>query len=277
MMRSGRWLFVFVAFSFSNLVWADPADVPGAKDHQLFSRFPGYRISVYEEKPFESHSFYDAKHEELKVEGRLVHIRYALKDGATEPSRIQILRNYEGAFQRIGGTILISDYDGQTFMKLSKSGKELWVHVGAYITSEWDLFILEKAAMAQDVVANAAVFSNDIKTTGHAAVYGIYFDTGKAEIKPQSELAMGEIAKLLKSNPGLKLLVVGHTDNVGNIEANMKLSQARADAVVRGLVTRHGIPADSLKGYGVGQLSPVATNDTDEGRAKNRRVELVKQ
>lgn len=151
------------------------------------------------------------------------------------------------------------------------------MHVSAYITSEWMLYIVEKQAMAQAIVANADVFSNDIKNTGHTAVYGIYFDTGKSDIKPESEKALVEIAKLLKNNPSLKLIVVGHTDSVGVMDANMKLSQARAEAVVQALVAKQGIDAARLKGYGVGPLAPVASNDTEEGRAKNRRVELVKQ
>ena len=79
--------------------------------------------------------------------------------------------------------------------------------------------------MAQDIVANADAFGNDIKSTGHATVYGIYFDTGKSEVKSESQAAVQEVAKLLSSDPGLKLLVVGHTDSVGQIEANMKLSR----------------------------------------------------
>jgi OmpA-OmpF porin, OOP family len=136
---------------------------------------------------------------------------------------------------------------------------------------------VEKKAMAQDIVANADVFSNDLKATGHSAVYGIYFDTGKSEIKPESGQAIGEIAKLLKNDAGLKVYVVGHTDNMGGLESNMKLSRDRADAVVQALVRDHGIIASRLSPYGAGPYAPVASNDTEEGKAKNRRVELVKQ
>ena len=131
--------------------------------------------------------------------------------------------------------------------------------------------------MAQDIVGNADVFSNDIRTTGHAAVYGILFDTGKSEIKPESALAVGEVAKLLKADPGLKVFVVGHTDTVGSVDANLKLSQGRAEAVLQALVRTHGIAAARLKSFGNGPFAPVASNDSEEGRAKNRRVELVKQ
>jgi len=270
-------LSVFCAsFLTAGISLAGDADVAGSKDHPLFNRMPGYHIQRYEEKEFDTHAFRDAKNE-INVEGHLYTIRYALNSGAKKPSRIQVLRNYENAVTKIGGTVLISDSDGSSYMKMLKDGKEIWVHVDAYITDEWMLYVVEKKTMAQDIVANAEVFSKDIKATGHTAIYGIYFDTGRSVIKPESEVALAEIAKFLKGNPGLKVNVVGHTDNVGGMEANMKLSQERANAVVQALVGKHGIPAARLKAYGVGPLAPVGSNDTDEGKAKNRRVELVKQ
>jgi len=256
---------------------AQEPDAEGCKDHPLFNRMPGYRIERCKETDFDSHEFRDAKLNPITVEGHVFEIRYALQPGAKEPSRLQVLRNYENAVTRIGGTVLKSDYDGQSYMKLVKDGKEIWVNVGAYITSAFDVWIVERAAMAQDIVANAAAFSNSIKTTGHASVYGIYFDTGKSDIKPASDAAIAEIAKLLKSEAGLNLYVVGHTDNVGTLESNMKLSLSRAEAVVKVLTGKHGIAAGRLRGYGVGPLAPIASNAAEEGRAKNRRVELVAQ
>lgn len=128
-----------------------------------------------------------------------------------------------------------------------------------------------------NVRVNAAALASDISTTGHAAIYGIYFDTGKSEVKPESDTTLEEIAKLLASNPQLKLLVVGHTDNVGTLAANMALSKQRADAVVTALTARYRVAAARLQSGGAGPLAPVATNHTDDGRAKNRRVELVEQ
>jgi hypothetical protein len=136
--------------------------------------------------------------------------------------------------------------------------------------------IVEKQAMAQDIVANAAALANDLRTTGHVTVEGIYFDTGRAMIKPESAKAIGEIAKLLAGDPTLKVYVVGHTDSVGVLDANMRLSQERADAVAQALVQTHGIAAARLKSFGNGPYAPVASNDAEAGRARNRRVELVK-
>lgn len=127
------------------------------------------------------------------------------------------------------------------------------------------------------VTVDAFAMAKDIANTGRVALYGIYFDTDKAEIKPESKPTLDEIAKLLRLNPTLRLYVVGHTDATGTLEYNMELSRRRAEAVVNTLVFYYGIDPKRLKAFGVGPLAPVATNDTEEGRAKNRRVELVKQ
>jgi OmpA-OmpF porin, OOP family len=261
----------------SSSLLAQEPDAEGCKDHPLFNRMPGYRIERCDDKEFAPHTLYDAKRNEVTVEGHVIEIRYTLQPGAKEPSRAQVLRNYENAVTKIGGTVILSDYDGNSIMKVTKGGKEIWVHVSAYITSEFELWIVEKAAMQQTIVADATALLNDMKQTGHVAVYGIYFDTGKSEIKPASDAALAEIAKLLKTSPALKVFIVGHTDNVGTIESNMKLSQARAEAVAQVLTGKHVIAAARLRGFGVGPLAPVASNDQEEGRAKNRRVELVAQ
>jgi outer membrane protein OmpA-like peptidoglycan-associated protein len=127
------------------------------------------------------------------------------------------------------------------------------------------------------VTVNAQALNEDITKTGHAAIYGIYFDTGKAVIKPESQPAMAEIAKMLAATPTLRLHVVGHTDNVGSVASNMALSKQRAEAVVNALVSDHRIAPARLIANGVGPLAPVASNAAEEGRAKNRRVELVAQ
>jgi outer membrane protein OmpA-like peptidoglycan-associated protein len=116
-----------------------------------------------------------------------------------------------------------------------------------------------------------------ITSAGRVALYGIYFDTGKAEIKPESKAALDEIAKYLKANGSMKLHVVGHTDNVGGLDANLGLSKHRADAVVASLTKQYGIPGNRLTANGVAYLAPVAVNTSEDGRAKNRRVELVPQ
>lgn len=127
------------------------------------------------------------------------------------------------------------------------------------------------------VTVDAEAMAKGIDATGHIAIYGIYFDTDSAEIKPESKPTLEEIVTLLDSRKDLKLLVVGHTDNQGAYEYNMGLSDRRANAVARALVDEYGVDAGRLRAAGVGYLAPVASNDSTAGREKNRRVELVKQ
>jgi len=142
------------------------------------------------------------------------------------------------------------------------------------VGTAYNLVIVEKKTMVHEVTAGNMLAA--LNKQGFVTLY-INFDTDKATIKPESEPALQEINKLLSNNPNLKVFIVGHTDNVGGVDYNMKLSQARADAVVKALTTKYKVNPQSLKAYGVGQLAPVAPNKTGEGRAKNHRVELVEQ
>jgi outer membrane protein OmpA-like peptidoglycan-associated protein len=114
-----------------------------------------------------------------------------------------------------------------------------------------------------------------ISNQGRVALYGIYFDFNKSDLKPESDPTLEQITRLLKKQSALKLLVVGHTDNVGSFSFNMDLSQRRAASVVNALGTRYGISKDRLTPLGISFASPMESNKTEEGRAKNRRVELV--
>jgi OOP family OmpA-OmpF porin len=143
---------------------------------------------------------------------------------------------------------------------------------GAYVA----LDIIETQPMVQKMVTvSAAEMSQSITAVGKVALYGIYFDANKWDIKPASRPALQEIATLLKKQPTLKLHVVGHTDNIGGYEFNTGLSKRRAEAVVASLVREFGISPLRLTANGAAYLAPVASNATEAGRAKNRRVELV--
>lgn len=265
---------VLMLFSFP--LSASEADAKGCKDPALLSRFPGFRIQRCTLNDFGAHTFIEAK-KEKKVEGRYTEIMYAKNEGTKAPSPLQVLRNFENAIKKIGGTVTDNSDDGQLYLKVAKDGAEIWIHVDMNIAEQYLLRIVEKGTMKQEIEADAAALGAGIKADGRIAVYGIQFDTGKADIKPASEPTLVEIAKMLKAQPSLKLHVVGHTDNVAGLDLNMKLSKARAEAVVQALSTRHGIAAARLIPHGVGPVAPVASNDVEQGRAKNRRVELVKQ
>jgi outer membrane protein OmpA-like peptidoglycan-associated protein len=247
-------------------------DIAGAKDHPLISRLEDFSIGEYEEFEFESEEFYDDNDKEYVIEGHKWVIGYDLKDGATAPGQAKIRQNYINALKKIGAELL----NQRGTWKLVKDGKEVWINLWiAGGGNGYRLTIVEKTAMEQEVVADPKAMLGDIRATGHVAVYGIYFDTDSAVIKPESEAAIKAIAGVLKADGALKLYVVGHTDMVGKIDYNMDLSAKRAQAVVDALVGKHGIAAGRLAAKGVGPLCPVSTNATEEGRKLNRRVELV--
>ena len=250
-------------------------DTKGGKDYPLFSRWPGYYLCNYDHKKFDAYT-YELKDSKETVEGEYFYLSYCNKRDVAGASELEVIRNYENAIRKAGGTVLYTNGTSYTIGKIVKEGKEIWVRAKTRNQGEnVELNITERQVMEQTIQANAASWLSDITTTGHAAVYGIYFDTDKAEIKPESEPALAEMAKLLKNNPSLNVFIVGHTDNTGTFEHNMKLSQDRAASVVNALVSRHRMAAARLKAVGDGPTAPVASNDSEDGRAKNRRVELV--
>ena len=260
---------------------ADPqVDREGYKDFPGITRVPGFILREYGdcvETAFDAHDFWvtqNGKDVQESVEGHKFWYRYRLKAGLPQPSVLQIMRNYQNAARSAGGQVLI-DKNGFTTIRLNKGGKEVWLEVHTNAGYEYDLTIIEKEPMKQEVTVDAAGMASSIADTGSVAIYGINFDTAKADLKPESDAAIDEIVKLLGGNPALKVYIVGHTDMVGDTASNVKLSQARAQAVVSVLVSKHGIAAGRLIAFGAGPYAPVASNKTDEGRARNRRVELV--
>lgn len=252
-------------------------DIKGSKDHPMLSRMPDFWLAEYKEADFESYKFLGANAKPVVIEGHKYYILYRIKSGAQEPGELKIRRNVQDALKKIGGKIIWDEnFNKVSTILVLKGNKETWIEVRSY-NNMYRLNIIEREIMKQEIVADAKAMGDDINNTGHVSVYGIFFDTGKSELKTESDSAIIQISKLLKANPALKLYVVGHTDNVGNIEANMKLSNDRAIEVAKTLVLNYGIDNDRLVPYGVASLAPVASNDTEEGRAKNRRVELVKQ
>jgi outer membrane protein OmpA-like peptidoglycan-associated protein len=263
------------------IAFGQEKDRAGYKDYPGIPRFPGFVLREEGdcvETAFDAYKFWvkdNGKNVQKSVEGHKFWYRYRIKQGVTQPSPLQIHRNYQNAARSAGGKVLI-DENGYTTIVLNKGGKELWMEIHTNAGYVYDLTIIEKEAMKQDVAIDAASMASSIADNGSVAIYGINFDTASSVIKPDSEPAIDEIAKLLTSNPTLKVGIVGHTDMVGDAVSNLKLSQARAQAVITALVSKHGIAATRLVAFGAGPWAPLGSNETDEGRAKNRRVELVK-
>ncbi|WP_211440842.1 OmpA family protein [Collimonas humicola] len=235
------------------------------------------------------------------VEGRIESRHFSDADAQLTPLASQ--RNYETAIKALGGvkvnSVLPSDpalvaanggdvgdlivnklglkdylnaYDAYL---IRTPGKNVWITVTTSSNSTQITAIEEKAMQQQVAYATADAMQSELNAKGHVALY-INFDTDKAVIKPDGLTAVDEIGKLLTQAPTLKLSVEGHTDNSGNAEHNKTLSQQRAEAVVTTLLSK-GIAKDRLSAIGLGADKPIADNSSDDGRAKNRRVELVKQ
>ncbi len=253
---------------------AQTQDAKGCKDSQLISRFPGSVITECREQPFDGNDFTitENKQDKIKrVEGKYFQLLYHWPNNA---SKTQVVRNLNNALKAAGYTF---DYDSGDYGDFTVHKGKTWISEAVSGGNWYRQVIVVENKMTQEVVANAAALSSGLAGAGHIVVNGILFDTGKADIKPESAPALQEVAKLLKQNPALKVYVVGHTDNVGGLAANIDLSKRRAASVVQALTTQYGIPAGRLAAYGDGPYAPVASNDSEDGRTLNRRVELVKQ
>ena len=247
-------------------------DAEGCKDCPMFTRMP--RFTIYScQTRFDAADFYLADSQTQAVEGDKCFVEYSLDEGAAGPSPLQIRRNYGNAFKQIGGELL---YDADNYLsgKLVKGGKEVWLLIQIYNDGrDYSVTTVEKAAMAQEVTATDLYAS--LAKDGYVTI-DVHFDTNKSVIKAESEPLLDQVAAMLKANAGLKLAVEGHTDSTGDAKANKTLSEQRAKAVVDALVKR-GIGAARLTSAGYGAERPVADNRSEEGRARNRRVELVKK
>jgi OOP family OmpA-OmpF porin len=243
------------------------------------------------------------------LEGKVTKISYYLPE---DRSTLEVFRNYEDALKAAGFEILFTcinkdcggrdfnhkvveykhgfgdNYYDQRFLAAKFPRDEGDVYVSLYIVKNTtgggpdrnhiytQVDVIEIAPMQEAMVTvDADAMAEEIFETGSVSIYGILFDFDKADIKPESAATIKEIAALLNNNPDLKLFIVGHTDNKGSLDYNMNLSQNRAEAVVGVLVSEHGIESARVTPKGLGFLAPVASNKSEEGRAKNRRVELV--
>ncbi|HEY0883463.1 MAG TPA: OmpA family protein [Archangium sp.] len=253
-------------------------DCEGCKDHPGIARFPGFVLANVEQNDFNSVEFQIGEEKNVTKEGRYWKFQYELKEGARKPSCVEVLRNYENAFKKLGGKVEYrtpESCNGTLSMPLGKSQR--WMSYGVVNGGELLSFdVVEVAAMQQKVEVDASEMLDALNKNGFIALYGVLFDTGKDAIKPESEPLLAEIAKLLTENADLKLSIEGHTDNVGNAKANQALSGKRADSVKKWL-TGKGVDAKRLSTKGWGDTKPVADNRSEDGRAKNRRVELVKK
>lgn len=261
-------------------------DASGSKDHPMLSRYPDSHIAEYA-KNYNTVEIAvgrnaDGSPKREAIEGDVTRIVYFHNTAEKQPSALQLIRNYQNAIKSIGGAVVYErlprDSDGgETTLKATAGGKEVWVRVEPGIfsapTQSYLLHFVERAALEQVVTANKLL--DELNAKGFITLY-INFDTNKSDIKPESQPTLAEVAKALKASPNVNISVDGHTDNVGTAAANKLLSENRAKSVV-GALTAQGIAAARMSAVGYGQEKPIADNRSEEGRAKNRRVELVKK
>ncbi len=272
-------VFIIIAFNVTTAFTQQDAD--GTKDNPMFpTRMPNYLISEVTDN-YNSVDFNLAR-ESAKMatkEGATSVVRYDFnpESGQSKPSVLQILRNYENAAKKVGGiTTFLNVGEALATFKIMKNGKETaWVKVECGGDSSNDFIILtivHLEAMKQDVSSDD-IFKA-LNADGHIALY-INFETGKSDIKPESQSIVDQIADMLKANSTLKISVEGHTDNVGAPTSNLILSENRAKSVMNALTVKN-IDKGRISAKGWGQTKPITDNSSEEGRAQNRRVEIVK-
>jgi outer membrane protein OmpA-like peptidoglycan-associated protein len=261
-------------------------DVKGSADHPMLSRYPNSHITEYE-KGYNAVEMLvgggpGARPKKQQLEGQLTRIRYFHNDANSQPSALQVIRNYQNAVRSIGGKVVYErlpkpNDGGETTLVAQFGGKEVWVRVRPEIfsapTQSYLLEILEREGMEQKVTA--ARLLDELNRQGFTALY-LNFETNSWQIRPSDAATLDEVAAALKQTPGMRVRIEGHTDNVGTAESNRVLSERRAQSVMEALVQR-GVDRARMSAAGFGQERPIADNRTEEGRAKNRRVELVRE
>jgi outer membrane protein OmpA-like peptidoglycan-associated protein len=287
---------------------AATGDLPGSKDYPGIGRFAGSIITGYDAKDFDAVRLQAAPFaggkptDARKVEGRVIRIAYRVPGPG--PSIVEVARNFETQLAKAGFEQLVActtdecggipftesidvlpipsmwvdgfDYRYYAGRKAADGGETYTtVLVSKNNDDIYAQLIVAQVGEIENKMIDAAAMAKGLSESGHIALYGIYFDTDKAIVKPESKPTLDEIAKLLTGQPALSVYIVGHTDNQGAYDYNMDLSRKRAAAVATTLAKSYGIAPGRMKTAGVGFLAPIGSNATDEGRALNRRVELV--
>ena len=272
-MKTIRFLLLGLALPLAcHVSTAQAKDAKGCKDSPLIARYPGTTIYECKDSQDDAYNFpgIGPSGTDKHLEGEYHFILYSIPDNISPPP---ITRNLVTAFKNAGYTFVMDNGKGHFIIHMGKT----WIEENVTYGGNYSQHILIETQLTQEMVANAAALSTGLSGAGHIVVNGILFDTAKADVKPESDPALQEVAKMLKGNSSLKVYVVGHTDNVGGLAANMDLSKRRAAAVVLSLATKYGVSAAQLQSFGAGPYAPVASNRTEDGRALNRRVELVEQ
>lgn len=244
----------------------------------------------------------------VDLAGAVTSIRY---EGPEDRSALEVMRNYQQALEANGfktvvfcvredcverggissfwdaargGIGMPTTWDTSIYLLAQSNGAhvgmlavETQARSGTVLVPHVAVTVVESDAMDTDQIGfvEASAMEEAFAQDGRIAIYGIYFDFDSATLQPESDAQIAELARLLSENADLDVVIVGHTDSLGGFEYNLGLSQRRAQAVVDALVSQYGIAAARLTPAGAGMVAPVATNRTEDGRALNRRVDIV--
>ena len=250
-----------------------PKDKAGCAGNKTVSRMPGCVIIRCETKDYSVAPMPRTQSERThQVEGEFESTTYKCP---ASKSPLELGRNTETALKNDGFKIHYTYlYGPGTRFYMTAEKAPHWVHL-EILGEHYTLTVVKQKQMEQVMKANAEGWAQQVSQTGRVSLYGINFDTAKAVIRPDSKPVLNEVLKMLQSNAEWAMLVAGHTDNVGAADMNLTLSRQRAESVISWLAA-HGIDKSRLVAAGFGDKRPIAPNTDDEGKQKNRRVDLVK-
>ncbi len=283
-MKKFNCTFIALVFFFSMIHVSFAKDIP---EPPVIKPYPGSvlakNVSKYEkysEFEFNLINKTSKKRERKKVQGRywklLWEVRTPKGERVRDISRLEFFENFKNAALQAKGEVLYEDRDQLNFRIPKDDGGYIWCRVSAVVNlGQVYMYIIDEKEFKQSIVFGADEMKKALDESGKVLLYGILFDLDKADLKQESEKQLSNIVTLMLRNPGIKVEIQGHTDNQGKPDYNMKLSQARAETV-KAYLKLFGVREDRLKAKGFGETKPVAPNQTEDGRAKNRRVELVK-
>ena len=270
-------VIVFLAF------WEPAVALSKAEEHPVIKSIPGFQL-VPAQSRIKNYAPYQfrvktkgKKAERVEKKGKYWQLKYVIKDAKGKidrsVSREEIVQNYKEAAIEKGGEIHYAVGYLLTFSLTREDGGKTWASLTAGDGS-YNLYIIDEAAFKKQLTFDAEKMKKALDEEGHVAIYGIHFDVDRAVLKLGAEKVLIEMVKLMKNNPDLKIEIQGHTDNTGSADHNLDLSRRRAETVKKFMLI-YGVDGPRMASKGYGEEKPVATNDTEEGRAMNRRVELV--
>ncbi|HPR64255.1 MAG TPA: OmpA family protein [Thermoanaerobaculia bacterium] len=257
------------------------------KEHPLVRPFPGSTLNdnVCHYADFDEYSFRivdsdTGKEVKIPVRGKYWQLLYTLytPDNKWDKSHsvVELKENYKAAALEKGGEVRLDRGNDLIFTLPGEDGRRTWVHLWVTNGAQQNLRIIEESGFKKSLTFGSVEMKEALDVDGHVSLNDIFFDVDKATLKVESTKQLQDVVTLMKTNPELVLEVQGHTDDQGSTDYNLTLSQKRAEAVVSYLKL-FGIDQERLTPKGYGESRPVMPNASEEGRARNRRVELVKE